>query len=85
MAQRGAPFAGRNGGLLLPFRKGVSGNPAGVSKERRQLYEAIETHCIPQVLQVLDELLTDWRENGNMAAIRVWLDQCRRPRVSVEK
>jgi hypothetical protein len=79
VAQRGAPLAGRNGGTLLPFRKGQSGNPAGVSPERRQLYQAIESHCIPQVLQVLDNLLSDYLEDGNMVAIKVWLDQVRGP------
>jgi len=69
---------GLNGGSLLVLPKGVSGNPHGVSKERRELYQAIEKHEIPKVLGLLAALY-DRALEGDTIAAKLWLDQVRGP------
>jgi Family of unknown function (DUF5681) len=63
---------------LKPWRPGQSGNPGGMSKERRELYEAIEKNHVPRVLDVLLALFNLAIE-GDVAAARLWLDQVRGP------
>lgn len=68
----------KNGGWLRTQPKGVSGNPAGMSKERKELLSAIESNCIPRVLKVLD-VLEGRALAGDTIAARLWLDQVRGP------
>jgi len=67
-----------HGGTLVPFAKGKSGNPGGLSKERRELYEAIERSQVPKVLQMLDALF-DRGIAGDDFAAKEWLAQVRGP------
>jgi len=60
------------------WRPGQSGNPAGLSGERRALYDAIEKRCVPRTLALLDQLL-EQAMAGDVAAARLWLDQVRGP------
>lgn len=69
---------GVNGGTLTPWRKGQSGNPRGMSAERRALYDAIETNEVPKVLAMLGALYTRGIQGDDIAA-RLWLDQVRGP------
>lgn len=69
---------GLNGGWLKPVPPGVSGNPAGVSKERRELYQAIEKREVPKVLALLNALY-ERALDGDTIAAKLWLDQVRGP------
>jgi hypothetical protein len=75
-------FPGRNGGTLVPFVKGKSGNPGGLSKERRELLDAIESKYVPRVSEVLDRLLSIIANGDEMpavAAAKLFLDHVRGP------
>jgi hypothetical protein len=67
-----------HGGALRPWRRGQSGNPSGLSKERRELYQAIEKTEVPKVLTMLAALYDRGLE-GDVAAARLWLDHVRGP------
>lgn len=71
------------GVLVMPTKGGPSRNPSGMSKERRELLDAIEAKQVPKVLALLDVLYD--RAIGcadpmaaNVAA-KLWLDQVRGP------
>lgn len=66
------------GYLITPKRgKGNSPNPSGLSKERREMQDAIESRCVPRVLAVLDELERRFMEEGNDFCGKLWLEQVR--------
>lgn len=69
---------GARGGRLTPWQPGRSGNPSGLTRERRALYKAIEESEIPKVLAMLEALYTRGLA-GDDAAARLWLDQVRGP------
>jgi hypothetical protein len=73
---------GRNGGVLTPYRKGQTGNPGGLTPERRALLDAIEKNHIPKVTAMLDRLF-DIASGDDLvpavAAAKLWLDQVRGP------
>ena len=61
---------------LVPFPKGVSGNPGGLTKRERWLKDAIDEKCVPAVMEVLDALKAA-ALSGDVAAARLWLEQVR--------
>lgn len=63
---------------LTPWKPGQSGNPSGMTRERRALYKAIEESEVPKVLAMLAALY-DRGIDGDDAAARLWLDQVRGP------
>ena len=63
---------------MTPWKKGQSGNPAGMSPERRALNEAIEKNEIPKVLTMLAALYERGIEGDDIAA-KEWLLQVRGP------
>ncbi len=65
-------------GKLTPWPKGQSGNPSGMSPERRALLDAIEKNQVPKVLQMLDALFERGIEGDDIAA-KEWLLQVRGP------
>lgn len=69
---------GKNGGTLRNWPRGQSGNPSGLSRERRALYKAIEESEIPKVLTMLTALY-ERGIAGDDAAARMWLDHVRGP------
>jgi hypothetical protein len=69
---------GNYGGTLKVWPKGKSGNPSGLSRERRELYRAIEEREIPKVLDMLDALYQRGIAGSDSAA-RMWLDHVRGP------
>ena len=70
--------AGRSALAAHAWKPGQSGNPSGLTRERRALYEAIERAQIPKVIAMLDALFERGLE-GDDAASRLWLDQVRGP------
>lgn len=60
------------------WKPGQSGNPSGLTRERRALYAAIEQSQVPKVVAMLDALFERGIE-GDDAAARLWLDQVRGP------
>jgi len=61
---------------LVPFPKGVSGNPGGMTRRERELKDAIDENCVPAVMQILDALKAA-ALSGDVAAARLWLEQVR--------
>lgn len=60
------------------YKPGQSGNPAGLTRERRALYAAIEGGEIPKVLALLNQLY-EQAMSGDVSAGKLWLDQVRGP------
>lgn len=65
-------------GRLTPWSKGQSGNPAGISPERRALLDAIEKNEVPKVLAMLAALFERGLDGDDIAA-KEWLLQVRGP------
>lgn len=65
-------------GKLTPWAKGQSGNPSGISPERRALLDAIEKNEVPKVLGMLAALYERGIGGDNFAA-KEWLAQVRGP------
>jgi hypothetical protein len=64
--------------LVVPPKGGRSPNPSGLSKERRELVEAIERSEVPRVMEMLHALFVRGIEGDDIAA-KLWLDQVRGP------
>lgn len=65
-------------GRLTPWQKGQSGNPTGITPERRALLDAIERNEVPKVLTMLAALY-DRGIAGDDIAAKEWLLQVRGP------
>jgi len=66
------------GVLVMPPKGGRSPNPSGLSKERRELVEAIERYEVPRVMEMLRALFERGIDGDDIAA-KMWLDQVRGP------
>src|SRR5690348_3859487 len=66
------------GVLVMPAKGGPSRNPSGMSKERRELYDAIEKTQIPRVVAMLGALFSRGVGGDDFAA-KLWLDHVRGP------
>jgi hypothetical protein len=64
-----------------PFKPGKSGNPGGVSKEKRAFLERLRTDDAEEVYTSLMDLV---RQRNPSAVIRAWEWVVGRPRESVE-
>jgi len=62
----------------MPPKGGPSRNPSGLSKERRELVEAIERSEVPRVMEMLRALFERGIDGDDIAA-KMWLDQVRGP------
>jgi len=70
------------GVLVMPAKGGPSRNPSGLSKEKRELYEALEKRYLPEVTRVLDNILRIATTDDGVPAImaaKLFFDQVRGP------
>lgn len=61
---------------LIPWVKGQTGNPGGLTKNERALKNAIDSEEVPKVMRMLSALRKRGLR-GDVAAARLWLEQVR--------